>query len=387
MGSTKFIVSRKSNENNGTINQNTKFSITKKITKKEILCRKFTFDLPLMLSLYKNETSQETPFQKIKCIYNEKYPDLPTLERQHYLFEGYSKTQNGDLITKNDIVQYFQTNLYAVWTPASTINFDYTTNGGTSIQGSTTEEYYKGHKLRFLPRPEHPTLNFSGWYTSPTGGTKITAETIFYQELSGSTLYAQYSNQSYSIINLNTDGWRLSSDTNLNPDPVMFDGCYESFRNCYVDTGCDFMKIKFSGYSTFNLYIRSCGEDACDYVQCIEPVSTSEQHSDLDYFMELMENSATNGNIFYCYADGESAFAWELYDQDWNHLEDGTVELGMKEFMNHNLDTTINGYTLASYENLDPLKEYVITVIYGKDGSSNLYDDKGYLLIPYSNAV
>ena len=128
-------------------------------------------------------------------------------------------------------------------------------------------------------------------------------------------------------INLNNQ-WRLSSNV-ANPDPTLYDGVYESYSNKGVDNANADLIITINGYTNFDIYVRSYGEDNHDYVQVFELDSTT------------------------------------------------TV----KTYTGQKFGTAISSYTKVSFTNIDG-GEHTILVRYRKDGSTSLGDDRGYLLIP-----
>ncbi|MBR1871417.1 MAG: alpha/beta fold hydrolase [Kiritimatiellae bacterium] len=66
-------------------------------------------------------------------------------------------------------------------------------NGGT---GSVTRDVAKGSTLGTLPTPTRSGYKFAGWYTSATGGVKITASTV---PSASTTYYARWEANTYSI--------------------------------------------------------------------------------------------------------------------------------------------------------------------------------------------
>jgi hypothetical protein len=56
--------------------------------------------------------------------------------------------------------------------------------------GWSAPYYYIGQQLQVLPQPTHSTMNFDGWFTATTGGTKVTAATIATASMNNVTLYA-----------------------------------------------------------------------------------------------------------------------------------------------------------------------------------------------------
>ena len=115
-----------------------------------------------------------------------KYGPLPTPNRYGYDFDGWYTEKIGGKdkeVTETDVVGTNPpTTLYAHWTAKKCL-VALNANGGkidtTSGQVSTksyTATY--GSKYNFLPRPIRTGgYNFDGWYTEPTGGTKVTSDT------------------------------------------------------------------------------------------------------------------------------------------------------------------------------------------------------------------
>ena len=78
--------------------------------------------------------------------------------------------------------------LYAVWSiNAITITFDAITNGGATDETSRSINY--GAPIGILPTATRQYYKFSGWFTAPTKGTKVTQTTTF---TAATTLYAQF---------------------------------------------------------------------------------------------------------------------------------------------------------------------------------------------------
>ena len=134
-----------------------------------------------------------------------------------------------------------------------------------------------------------------------------------------------------------TYGW-IKSTSVSNPDPSVYDGVYESTNQGY-DSTQSYMYIDIEGYETFKLYVRSYAESSYDYVVV----------SNLDC---TLSSSTTSGS---------------------------NVKMTTKS--NQKSDTSINGYTLVEFTGIDK-GEHRITVMYYKDVSQSVSDDKGYVLIP-----
>lgn len=131
-------------------------------------------------------------------------------------------------------------------------------------------------------------------------------------------------------VNLNNQ-WQLSTDV-ANPDPTLYEGVYESFSNKGVNSSSSTCSITISGLETFSMYVRSDGESTFDYVTVYDLDSTS------------IVKKSFSGNV--------------------------------------NSGTTINDYTLVTFDNIDPTTTHTITIKYSKDGSQNSGTDRGYFLIP-----
>ena len=122
--------------------------------------------------------------------YGQYYGNLPIPTRDKYTFGGwYTEKDGGTLITEDTIFTILgDQTLYAHWTYDSfTLYFD--ANGGNVISSYKILTY--GDALGTLPSPTKDYHNFTGWYTSPVGGTLITADTILANE-GDVTIYAQW---------------------------------------------------------------------------------------------------------------------------------------------------------------------------------------------------
>ena len=115
-----------------------------------------------------------------------KYGPLPTPNRYGYDFDGWYTEKIGGKdkeVTETDVVGTNPpTTLYAHWTAGKCLvvlnanggKID-TTNGQVNAKNYTATY---GSKYNFLPTPTRTGgYTFDGWYTEPTGGTKITSDT------------------------------------------------------------------------------------------------------------------------------------------------------------------------------------------------------------------
>lgn len=100
--------------------------------------------------------------------------------------------------------------LYAQW-KANRYTLTYNANGGTVSASSKTLQY--GDAFGTLPTPKRDGHRFLGWYTSATGGTKISEATKIGAK--NTTIYAHWDAYTLSI-NYHANGAEYFSDYDLN---------------------------------------------------------------------------------------------------------------------------------------------------------------------------
>lgn len=98
------------------------------------------------------------------------------------------------------------------------LNVSFNANGGECATTSKTVTY--SQKYDTLPTPTKNGYTFSGWYTSKSGGTKITADTKV-SITENQTLYAQWSANKYTV-SFNGNGGTTSSKSK----EVTYDAMY-----------------------------------------------------------------------------------------------------------------------------------------------------------------
>ena len=113
------------------------------------------------------------------------YGTLPTPNRTGYSFAGwYTEKTGGTKVTETTTVgKDPPTRLYAHWTANKYLVYfdanggEFITAGGGSVKTKQSTVTY-GSKYNSMPTPTRTGgYNFAGWYTEPTGGTKITSDT------------------------------------------------------------------------------------------------------------------------------------------------------------------------------------------------------------------
>jgi hypothetical protein len=244
-------------------------------------------------------------------------------------------------LNSNSQVKFAVKTVYAHWQLPTTVTFDATTNGGVMPDWWVAPHYYAGQPFGSLPEPMHDELNFTGWYAN---GERVTESSIVPE--GGVSLVAEFMAQSYTV-DLN-DQWYYFEG--YSPDPVLYDGVYQSFSNTgYEDTeyyteSMAKMYIEVTGYTHFRIYIASNSEMNYDYVVAMKPDIDPEQPPSLawgDVHEDVMASASEN-----TYAD----------------------------------PMDINGFIPVDYE-LDG-GVHRICIVYRKDSSYSGGNDCGYVLIP-----
>ena len=98
----------------------------------------------------------------------------------------------------------------AVYETIPTYKVTFNSNGGT-VSGTGTKTVTSGEKYGTLPTATKSGYTFDGWYTSGSGGTRITENTTV--SLAGNqTLYAHWTEKTYTVT-FNANGGNLSGNS------------------------------------------------------------------------------------------------------------------------------------------------------------------------------
>lgn len=226
----------------------------------------------------------------------------------------------------------------ALYLDGEAVYYNVTTSGSNcTITGSGS--YLEGTECTILCIPSSG-YNFTSWNIN---GTTITTNPYTFTVNADTTVVATVTAQpskSYTLtlsgISGATHGWEKVS-TPANPNSTLYDGVYASLGKG-TNNARAYMKITFSGYTTFNIYIRSYAESNYDYTIA----------SKVDAATVPTEYSSTTTQA---------------------HTR-GNQQSG----------TAIGSYTKVSYTGLTT-GQHFIYVVYRKDSSVNSNDDRGYVLI------
>lgn len=146
----------------------------------------------------------------------------------------------------------------------------------------------------------------------------------------------------YFTVDLNSQWQDSTSYGSLSSDTANY-GFYESFGNYNVNNGKATMFITINGYASFTFKVRNYSESNYDYVV----VNNLDDTTVPSWNPSVGSGTASNGKVYYTNKSNSSNTTWS--DVTFNDLDRG---------------------------------EHIITVTYGKDGSANLSDDRGYVAIP-----
>ena len=138
---------------------------------------------------YNTDGGTSCPKKSIK--YGETYGTLCSTSKNGHTFLGWYD-ENNNQVTSSTIMTK-DTTLTAKWS-LNKYTLTYNNNGGS---GCTSKTISHNQAFGTLCTPSHLTLLFDGWYTSPTGGTKITENSTATSDL---TIYAHYKNAEITIL-------------------------------------------------------------------------------------------------------------------------------------------------------------------------------------------
>lgn len=127
---------------------------------------------------------------------------FPTPTRTGYTFGGWSTSASGGSLISSLKVTKDQT-LYANWL-INQYKVTFNANGGKVSPTSLTYEY--GQVTDVFPTPTREGYTFQGWYTSASGGTKITSLKVTKNQ----TIYAHWEETSYTVT-FNANGGKVST--------------------------------------------------------------------------------------------------------------------------------------------------------------------------------
>lgn len=147
----------------------------------------------------------------------------------------------------------------------------------------------------------------------------------------------------YFQVDLNSQWLKSGSLGNISSTDAKNYDFYESFSNKGVNNGKAMMFITINGYTSFTFKVRNYSESGWDYVV----VNNLDDTTIPMWQPTVGSGTASSGKVYYSNQSKSSSETW--YDVTFDYLGGG---------------------------------EHTITITYGKDGSGDSYDDRGYVAIP-----
>ena len=139
--------------------------------------------------------------------YGSQYGTLPTPTKTGYTFEGwYTAASGGSKVTSSTTMGASNTTIYAHWSGPNTYTLTYNANGGSVSPSSKNVTY--GSQYGALPTPTRTGYSFVAWYTTASGGSKVTASTTM--GASNTTIYAHWSGPNSYTLTYNANGGNVS---------------------------------------------------------------------------------------------------------------------------------------------------------------------------------
>jgi uncharacterized repeat protein (TIGR02543 family) len=128
---------------------------------------------------------------------NGRLTSLPAPARAGHTFSGWFTAASGGTRITTDTVFTANTTVFAQWTAVPppvtyTITFDPQGGSVTPAQAVTGNN----GRLTSLPTPARTGHTFNGWFTSASGGTRITTDTVFTAD---TTIFAQWTPMTYTV--------------------------------------------------------------------------------------------------------------------------------------------------------------------------------------------
>ena len=139
---------------------------------------------------------------------------LPTPTRSGYKFSGWYTSASGGTKASSSTKVTKDMTLYARWTKnptTATYTITLNANSGTVSPSSIKVESGKTY-LSSLPTPTRKGYKFDGWYTSRTGGTKITSTA---KATANRTIYAHWTRAKMYTVTFDANGGMIEQDQKL----------------------------------------------------------------------------------------------------------------------------------------------------------------------------
>ncbi|MDF2513464.1 MAG: internalin-like protein [Herbinix sp.] len=181
---------------------------------------------------------------------------LPIPTRKGYIFQGWftAPAPDGTQVTSSDRVTsgFINKMIYAHW--KANEQTVYLVGGGAALSKSSIQVSYGG-TYKELPTPVLENYTFDGWFTTPSGDTKILPTEIV-KLLSDDILYAHWTGDSYTVTFDANGGTSSTKEKDVNygvtygslPTPIrtgyIFDGWFTTLGGHTEVTSKDTVRLK-----------------------------------------------------------------------------------------------------------------------------------------------
>lgn len=242
---------------------------------------------------------------------------FPTVTRTGYTFNKWLDTQGSELSVssiKNDKT------FYADWMANSyVVTFD--PNGGSVTTTGKNVTYDSAYGE--LPEPMLVGYSFAGWYTAPTGGTKVTSTTTV-ATASDHTLYAHWTANQYTATFDSNGGSAVSAITKAygsalgtlptpTKDSYTFKGWFTSATGGTQISASTLMPL---GGAKYYAHWERTVFTSSSTASVATPTYSQSNFPILDTKATRQYYFGQYGNAFYGVTNNSSSKIWELVDTD-----------------------------------------------------------------------
>lgn len=226
--------------------------------------------------------------ETVSVTYGQEYGELPIPNRPGYDFAGwYTASEKGELIEKTTTVTAVsEQTLYAVWTPVQyNLTYNYNDDDGTVVVSDkkiTVEDTFGE-----LPLLKRDYYDFLGWYTSASGGEKVTGSTKL-SKPGDITIYAHWSDMHP------LSGW--VKDSEVPSDATVFNRKW----TYTLRTETTSSSSSLSGYTLYHTQRTSWGGTQ-------GPVYYDPNNGSRNVWSEQYETGRTHHWVYYRYANSSGS--------------------------------------------------------------------------------
>lgn len=197
----------------------------------------------------------------------------------------------------------------------------------------TTKKYTEGSSLGTLPNPSRKGYKFAGWYTSSTGGEKVTSSTVINKDI---TLYARWTGTYEHVFIIGVDGLGDTFGTkgkylNNNVNPKNFNRIFKDYA--YIHNAKT-ENITISAQNWTSIFTGV----ACETHGITNNIASSKQRT----------SKSGNQTIFY-YTRKAMPDAKLTSIVNWNPINNGIIENDIDVNKTHKGDDDLVTSTVVEY--------------------------------------